>query len=96
MEKTISEILYADDMSAAAKEALERIGIKLKRDDDGIEFMIISDSHAGIQKILRNTEHEKTWGRILKRFPGAVAKPSERFMGKCHRATLIPTKNIYK
>lgn len=91
IERTVSELLDSDSINAAASQALERIGIKIIDTE-----LIISDSHSAIQKILYNTEHEKNWSRILKRFKGAYPKPSVRFNGKGQRATAIPVSNIFE
>jgi len=93
LEKTVSEILYTQDISASASNALERIGIKYEETDDG-RMIIISDTHAGVQNILKNSEHENNWSRILKRFEGADSKTA-RFMGIVQRVTIIPTNKIF-
>jgi putative DNA primase/helicase len=90
VERTVGEILTSDMFISTATEAIERIGIRRVQDQ-----VLISDSHSGIAKILRETPWEKTWGRILKRLPGAEAKPSIRFNGTCHRATQLPYKSIF-
>ena len=94
VEKTVSEIIDTEAPSAASTQALERYGIKINDTDNGRE-LIISDSHSGVQRILHNSEHEKNWGRILKRFKGAYSKTSVRFNGKPQRATAIPIVNIF-
>ena len=96
LEKTVSEIIDTEEPTAASTQALERYGIKIHDTTDNGRELIISDSHSGLQKILRNSEHEKNWGRILKRFKGAYSKTSVRFNGKPQRATAIPSINIFQ
>ncbi len=93
IEKTVSEILYESEISLSAENALARIGIRYKEEDDE-RYIIISDAHSGIQDILKNSEHEKNWGRILKRFVDAKTI-SCRFTGKVDKATVIPTSKIF-
>ncbi len=100
-EFSISEMLFSyEKHNDDYKKALERIGIKIeyKYDPDKLknnQFIIISDSHAGIRRILSNEPWERNWGRILKRLPGAENKISARFNGAFHRATSIPFETIF-
>ena len=75
-------------MSAARKEALERMGIKL-RFTDRYE-VIISNTNIGIGKALRDSPWEKNWGRTLKRIGGAETIKSYRFFSRHSRATMLP------
>lgn len=55
----------SDEQNVAA-ESLGRIG--MRGDPD---CMVISVSHSAIARLLRETEWAKTWGRTLRRLPGA-------------------------
>jgi putative DNA primase/helicase len=93
IEQSIGEMLYHGPDSSGS-EALERIGIKVQDHPDG-KIIVISDSHAGIQKILKDTPWPNNWGRILKRLDGAFSKKSVRFSGLFHRATCLFKENIF-
>lgn len=69
-------------------KALGRVGIK--RDDE--QFMIISNTHSGIAKILRETPWATNWSRILLRLPGATRTGPVRFAGSVGRgvSVLVP------
>ncbi|HDY87363.1 MAG TPA: hypothetical protein ENH82_04505 [bacterium] len=87
---------YNDNNSEVTKKeaiaTLARTGIKVSDDK-----LIISDSHIGIKKILKESPWSKNWGRILKRIDGITEKSAFRFeLGTRTRATGIPLAKIYK
>lgn len=85
-DKTVPIIENYDDV-------LKRIGIKYEPDD---ALLYISDSHIGIRKLLHGTSWEKTWGRLLKRIPGAIPTKNLRITGKQYRATALPINSIFE
>ncbi|MGB7568364.1 MAG: hypothetical protein WBM07_10910 [Chitinivibrionales bacterium] len=68
--------------------SLKRYGISLDRDAG---LIYISDSQKGLKKLLRDSPWSKSWGRLLKRIPGAIAT-RKRFHYEQKMATGIPWK----
>lgn len=56
---------------------LLRLGIKINQP---LKRILISDTYLGIEKILKNTPYSNSWGRLLKRIPGASKHAGERFI----------------
>lgn len=52
--------------------------------------LVVSASHPEIRKMLKDTQWQGAWARILERIPGAETKSSCRFHGVTHRAVSIP------
>jgi putative DNA primase/helicase len=81
---------------ARAKQVLARHGIKVEGDKDDNRMIYIADSHPIIKKFLEKTAWNKTYGRILKRIPGAVAKTGSKFHGITCRSTGVPWLFVFK
>jgi putative DNA primase/helicase len=78
-----------------AKQILARHGIKVEGTTDEDRIIYIADSHQMIKKFLERTPWTKTYGRILKRIPGAIAKTGSKFHGITCRSTGIPWKYVF-
>lgn len=89
MQKLSQEINDFDYTNDDAQMALGRHGLKWK---DG--FLIISESHTELRKMLRDTPWGGNWARILERIPGAEKLNSFRFAGIRQRAISIPLTSI--
>jgi putative DNA primase/helicase len=97
--RSISELVQKFDPRATVTDyevtvedaafALARHGVKV---NDG--WLIVSESHQEIRKILRDTPWAGGWGRILERIQGAEQKPAIRFAGVRNRAIQIPLVEI--
>ena len=73
---------------AAANDILKRYGMMI----DG-SFLVVSNSHAELQKLLRDTPWGAGWRRILGRIEGASGSEYPvRFAGVKTRAVRIPTE----
>ncbi|MCD6307402.1 MAG: hypothetical protein J7M24_00245, partial [Candidatus Latescibacteria bacterium] len=105
IRRSVGQIVISDPMSAGGKEAIELLGIKVmwtnenpRIDDKNYEnYLVISNSHSGIAKILRETPWAKAWNRVLKRI--SEEKTFERnvkFSGTTHRGTFIPFSEIFE
>ncbi len=87
---TFETALTTEQMTYIA--ILKRHGIRMDPvDGQKNKYMVwISDSHSAIRKMLEKSPWPNTWGRLLKRLPGAVSKSTVRFTGSPTRATGIP------
>ena len=79
-----------------AKQILARHGIKIEGSTDADRVIYIADSHQMIKHFLEKTPWHKSYGRILKRIPGATAKTSSKFHGLNCRSTGIPWKFVFE
>jgi hypothetical protein len=82
-----------------AIEVLARNGIKVHvQDRDGAvleeKSVVFSNSHVGMQRILKDSPWSKNWGRILKRITNAEEK-RERFGTTVTRAVVIKRKDLW-
>ena len=82
--------INVDDGDKVGKEtavaALARIGMKVADD-----WLVVSNSHSGIKRILKDTPWATGWGRILKRIDGAeISRGGVRFGPLASRAVLMP------
>jgi len=78
--------LYAADCNAV----LERHGLQVTGD-----ALMVSNTHAQLKRILKDTPWGGGWGRLLKRIPGATAPATpQRFAGTQTRAVRIPIAQI--
>lgn len=73
-----------------AAEHLGRVGIRVDLDAADCSTFTVSNSHAGVQAILRDTKWAAGWARILKRIPGARVTDSARFCGTRSRGVELP------
>lgn len=75
-----------------AHDRLKRIGIKVSSDN---KFIVISNSHKQITKLLEDTSWKQNYHKTLKRIEGAIESESERFAaGVKSRAVKIPIGNL--
>ena len=94
VDRSIAELMEiaAEKTEASYEEikaAFSTLGLYGMRGDP--DAMVISVSHSGIAKILKDTEWAKTWGRTLRRLNGA--RPADqpiRFGAVRSRAVNIP------
>jgi len=85
------DLLLGKNNPEDAHKALLRIGIRVRED-----AILISNSHAGVKDILKDTEFLRNWGRQLERIEGAVRVPTARFIGGIRtRAVMIPMKQVF-
>lgn len=81
-KKAIGEDIYADECNAI----LSRFGLQV---DSG--QLLVSNTHAELKRILRDTPWAAGWRRVLARLPGASAKTSPvRFAGTQTRVVSVP------
>ncbi len=82
----------------AIEAILNRLGLKVERNDVGQQVLGISDTHNEIARLLRNTSFSVNWAKILLRIDGAErSKGSSRFGQTSSRCVFIPIKHaIYQ
>ena len=81
-KKPLGDDIYADECNAI----LARFGLQV----DG-SHLLVSNTHAELKRILRDTPWAAGWRRVLSRLPGASARPSPvRFAGSLTRVVSIP------
>jgi len=80
----------ADVTSKAVDAALERNGLK---HDQDFERLIVSNTHSGVARILKDTPWSKNWARILARLPGAEKTGAMRFAGSAARGVAVVVDN---
>lgn len=74
----------------AGHDALGRIGIRMRGDDEGEMCLIISDNHPAIRRAMDGTPWETGWGRLLARINRAKRLTGFRFAGALTRAVRVP------
>ena len=80
--KALTDDIYADECN----QILSRYGLQID-----FESLVISNTHAELKRILRDTPWAAGWKRVLARIPGAYVKSSPvRFAGTQTRAVSIP------
>lgn len=88
MEYDFKGILSKD----IAHERLKRIGIKVSSDN---KYVVISNSHKQITKLLEDTSWKQNYNKTLLRLEGAISSDSERFAsGVKSRAVKIPLLDL--
>lgn len=95
MQRSLSEVVMAaagkralsDDVySDECNQILSRYGLQV---DAGC--LLVSNTHAELKRILRDTPWASGWRRVLSRLPGAITKTSPvRFAGTQTRAVSVP------
>lgn len=76
VDKSLADLMLIasgkkDAVASEREGAITTLGLYGMRGD--AEFMVISSSHNAIAKMLKDTEWARTWGRTLRRLPGARA-----------------------
>jgi len=98
MQRSIAEIVRCAAgvagmdavMQTEANAVLGRFGMMV---DGG--FLAVSNNHAELQNILKQTAWGAGWKRVIARIPGAHASPEAiRFAGSRSRATMVPLEFI--
>lgn len=81
-KKALSEDIYSDECNAI----LSRFGLQV---DAG--QLLVSNTHAELKRVLRDTPWASGWRRVLVRIPGATSKQQPvRFNGTQTRAVGVP------
>lgn len=82
-KKALSEDIYSDECNAI----LARYGLQV----EGKDNLIISNTHAELKRILRDTPWAAGWRRVLVRIEGAAARSLPvRFAGTQTRVVAVP------
>jgi len=85
-KKVVAQDFYAMDCN----ELLGRYGLKVAGD-----MLLVSNTHAEIKKILRDSPWGGKWSPLLKRIPGSKPRAtSERFAGTVTRCVGVPISAV--
>jgi len=85
-KQVVAEDFYAGDCNAV----LERHGLKVDRD-----ALLVSNTHAELKRILRDTQWASGWNRLLRRIPGSLSPlEPKRFAGTRTRSVKIPLSAV--
>ena len=89
--------VHRDIDDRTADKLLQRMGVKVERDDGrGLE-LVISTNHTAIGKVLERTPWSNDWRSVLKQIPGAEVTPSKYFRGGHQsRAVSLPAASVFK
>lgn len=85
-KRVVAEDFYASDCNAV----LERHGLKV----DG-DTLLVSNTHAELKRILRDTQWASGWNRLLRRIPESESPMApQRFSGTRTRSVRVPLSAV--